>query len=174
MGYIPQVFTCVYGCWLCRLVVLAVTARRLLVGGTREASASSAVWSDHSGPYPYVFARESLFHTWAYARYLIFSLPLLLILMAEGIDWLARHVWMRKGAAVVAWGLTAIIVFVLGTLGSRAVSRQETMAVCPRSQVSAYANAEKRCDRRGMEHWVHTLAVLRTPRRSHYAARQIR
>jgi hypothetical protein len=48
--------------------------------------------------------------SWAYARYLIFSLPLLLILMAEGIDWLAIHVWMGKDAAVVAWGLTAIVV----------------------------------------------------------------
>ena len=47
---------CVYGCWLRGLVVRAVTARRLLVGGKREASASSAVGSDHSGPYPYVFA----------------------------------------------------------------------------------------------------------------------
>jgi hypothetical protein len=49
--------------------------------------------------------------SWAYARYLIFSLPLLLILIAEGIDWLAIHVWMGKGAPVVAWGLTAIVVF---------------------------------------------------------------
>jgi hypothetical protein len=45
----------------------------------------------------------------ASARYLIFSLPLLLILIAEGIDWLARHVWVR-GAAIVAWSLTALIV----------------------------------------------------------------
>ena len=43
-------------------------------------------------------------------RYLIFLLPLLLILLAEGIDWLARHVRMRRGAAVAAWGLTALIV----------------------------------------------------------------
>jgi hypothetical protein len=48
--------------------------------------------------------------SWAYARYLIFSLPLLLILIAEGIDWLAIHVWMGRGTAVVAWGLTAIVV----------------------------------------------------------------
>jgi uncharacterized membrane protein len=43
-------------------------------------------------------------------RYLIFSVPLLLILLAEGIDWLARHVRMRRGAAVTAWGLTTLIV----------------------------------------------------------------
>ena len=48
-------------------------------------------------------------NTSAYARYLICSLPLLLILMAEGIDWLARNVW-NGGAAIVAWGLTALIV----------------------------------------------------------------
>ena len=45
-----------------------------------------------------------------YARFLVFSLPLLLILMAEGIDWLARHVWVRGGPAVVAWCLTTVIV----------------------------------------------------------------
>ena len=44
------------------------------------------------------------------SRYLIFSLPLLLILLAEGIDWLARHVRMRRGAAVIAWGLATLIV----------------------------------------------------------------
>ena len=53
--------------------------------------------------------KGSLFNTSAFARYLIFSLPLLLILMAEGIDWLARSVWQR-GAAIAAWGLTALIV----------------------------------------------------------------
>jgi hypothetical protein len=46
--------------------------------------------------------------TSAYARYLIFSLPLLLILIAEGIDWFARHLWVR-GATIVAWSLTAIM-----------------------------------------------------------------
>ena len=48
--------------------------------------------------------------TTAFARYLICALPLLLILIAEGIDWLARHVWIRGGAAVVAWCLTTLIV----------------------------------------------------------------
>lgn len=43
-------------------------------------------------------------------RYLIFSVPLLLIVLAEGIDWLARHVRIRRGTAVTAWGLTALIV----------------------------------------------------------------
>jgi hypothetical protein len=43
-------------------------------------------------------------------RYLIFSLPLLLIVLAEGIDWLARHIQIRRGAAAIAWGLTALVV----------------------------------------------------------------
>jgi uncharacterized membrane protein len=46
----------------------------------------------------------------AAARYLIFSLPLLLILMSEGIDWLANHVRIRANAAIAAWGLTALAV----------------------------------------------------------------
>jgi hypothetical protein len=46
----------------------------------------------------------------AYARFLISSVPLLLILVAEGIDWLTRHVPMRRDAALPAWGLTAVIV----------------------------------------------------------------
>jgi hypothetical protein len=46
----------------------------------------------------------------AAARYLIFSLPLLLIFMAEGIDWLARHVRTSVGNGRAAWGITALIV----------------------------------------------------------------
>jgi hypothetical protein len=45
-----------------------------------------------------------------FARIQISSLPLLLILMAEGIDWLARHVRIRGGAAITAWGITALVV----------------------------------------------------------------
>jgi hypothetical protein len=45
----------------------------------------------------------------AFARYLIFSLPLLLILIAEGIDWVATHIRVRW-AAIAAWGLTVLIV----------------------------------------------------------------
>ena len=44
-----------------------------------------------------------------YARYLIFSLPLLLILIAEGVDWITRHIRVRW-AAIAAWGLTVLIV----------------------------------------------------------------
>jgi hypothetical protein len=48
-------------------------------------------------------------HTYDSARYLICSLPLLLIVMAAGIDGLARVVWQR-GPAIVAWGMTALTV----------------------------------------------------------------
>jgi len=44
-----------------------------------------------------------------FARYLIFSLPLLLILIAEGVDWITRNIRVRW-AAIAAWGLTVLIV----------------------------------------------------------------
>ena len=44
-----------------------------------------------------------------HARYLIFSLPLLLILIAEGVDWITRHIRVQW-AAIAAWGLTVLIV----------------------------------------------------------------
>lgn len=51
-------------------------------------------------------------YPWAYARFLIFSLPLLLILLAEAVDWLATHSSVRRPAAVAvtAWALAALIV----------------------------------------------------------------
>ena len=164
----------VHGCWLrapcCPLLLLLAGCWSACA---REASASSAVWSDHSGPDPYVFAGVSV-HTSAYARYLISSLPLLLILIAEGIDWLARHVRMRRGAAVAAWGLTALIVLCWTPYRPAQFLVQETMAVCPGGQVSAYAYAEKRCHCCGMGRRIHIGAVLRRCRRSYHAARQLR
>ena len=44
-----------------------------------------------------------------FARYLIFSLPLLLILIAEGIDWITRQIRIRR-TAIAAWALTLVIV----------------------------------------------------------------
>ena len=44
-----------------------------------------------------------------FARYLIFSLPLLLIIIAEGLDWITRHIRLRW-AAIAAWCLTLLIV----------------------------------------------------------------
>jgi hypothetical protein len=45
----------------------------------------------------------------AFARYLIFALPLLLILMAEGIDWSARHIGLSRGTTVTTWVVTALV-----------------------------------------------------------------
>src|SRR5258705_457645 len=73
----------------------------------------SGVIADRSKPFGYqklsLGVQDSV-DSGAAARYLIFSLPLLLIFMAEGIDWLARHVRIPAGAAMAAWGLTALIV----------------------------------------------------------------
>ncbi len=44
-----------------------------------------------------------------FARYLIFSLPLLLIIIAEGVDWITRHIRV-PWAAIATWGLTVLIV----------------------------------------------------------------
>lgn len=109
MAYLPQVFTTYmgvgYAAWLSVLLLLA------------------GCWSaarEHRGllllcgaiiltPILMSFQGISV-HTSAFARYLICSLPLLLMLMAAGIDWLARRVRIRRGAVIAAWGLTAIIV----------------------------------------------------------------
>ena len=107
MGYMPQVFRFYmgvgYGALLSVLLLLAgcwsaVRERRALL------LLCGAVIL---GPVLMSLQGVSV-HSGDYARYLIFSLPLLLILMAAGIDWLARHVWMR-GAPITAWGLTGII-----------------------------------------------------------------
>ena len=44
-----------------------------------------------------------------YARYLIFSLPLLLIIIAEGVNWITRQIRIRW-SAIAAWGLTLLII----------------------------------------------------------------
>ena len=151
---------CVYGCWLRGLVVLAVTARRLLVGDTREASASSAVWSDHSGPYPYVPA-GGLCSSCGLRPLSNFFSALASDLNGRGHRLACKTRLDAERRRCRSLGSDGTNCFRLDTLGSRAVSRQERMAVCPSGQVSAHANAEKRRDRRGMEHWVLTLAILR-------------
>jgi hypothetical protein len=109
MGYIPQVFTAFMGVGYAALLSVL-----LLLAGSwsaiREKRALLLLWGAIIlGPILMSLQGVSV-PSWAYARYLIFSLPLLLVLIAEGIDWLATHVWMGRGAAVVAWGLTAIVV----------------------------------------------------------------
>ena len=52
-------------------------------------------------------------YPWGYARFLIFSLPLLLILLAEGISWFATRISVRRPitAPVISWSLAALVVF---------------------------------------------------------------
>jgi hypothetical protein len=108
MGYLPQLFTSYVGAgYLAFLVAL------LLLAG---------VWSGTQAKRPLLLlclgiilgpvlmSLQGVSVSPAEPRYLIFSLPLLLILLAEGIDWLAGHIRMQRGAAVTAWGLTALIV----------------------------------------------------------------
>ena len=109
MAYIPQVFTTYMGVgyvtWLSVFLLLvgcwsAIREKRalLLLCGAIILT-------------PILMSLQGVsVNTSAFARYLICSLPLLLILMAEGIDWLARHVWIRGGAIVVASCLTMLIV----------------------------------------------------------------
>jgi len=108
MGYLPLLFSLYIGAGY-----LAFVVAPLLLAG---------VWSGTQAQRPLLFlclaiilgpVLMSLQGVSVYPnepRYLIFSLPLLLILLAEGIDWLARHVRIRQGAAATAWGLTALIV----------------------------------------------------------------
>jgi hypothetical protein len=108
MGYLPRVFTTYmgvgYAVWLSvPLLLLACwsaarekRALLLLCGAIVLGPILMSLQGVSVGP-------------WPYARYLIFSLPWLLILMAEGIDWLARRVRIRGGAPIAAWGLTVII-----------------------------------------------------------------
>ena len=109
MGYLPQVFTTYMGAGYA-----AFLSALLLLAGSWSAAREKRALLVVSGAIilgPVLMSLQGVsVQTWAYARYLIFSLPLLLILMSEGIDWLAKHVPMRKGAAVAAWGLTAMIV----------------------------------------------------------------
>jgi hypothetical protein len=108
MGYLPQVFTTYmgvgYAAWLSALL--------LLVGcwsAARDKRALLLLWGAIILA-PILMSLQGVsVNTSAYARYLICSLPLLLILMAEGIDWLARSIWQR-GTAIAAWALAALIV----------------------------------------------------------------
>lgn len=108
MGYLPELFS-----WYMGAGYLAFIVAPLLLAG---------VWSGTQAKRPILLlclgiilgpVLMSLQGVSIYPnepRYLIFFLPLLLILLAEGIDWFARHIRIRRGAAAIAWGLTALIV----------------------------------------------------------------
>ena len=108
IGYIPRVFVMYMGnSYAAFLAVLLLSA---------------GCWSAARDKYPLLLLCGAIFvgpilmslqgiaiDPGGYARYLIFSLPLLLILIAEGIDWIARHIRARW-AAIAAWGLAVLIV----------------------------------------------------------------
>ncbi|MGC1322135.1 MAG: hypothetical protein WA849_08135, partial [Candidatus Udaeobacter sp.] len=110
MAYIPQVFIAFMGVGYAALLSVL-----LLLAGSWSAVREKRALLLLCGAIilgPVLMSLQGVsVPSWAYARYLIFCLPLLLILIAEGIDWLAMHIWMGKGAAVAAWALTAIVVF---------------------------------------------------------------
>jgi len=110
MGYLPQVFTTYmgagYATWLSVL---------LLVAGCWSAARGKFALLLLCGAIilgPVLMSLQGVaVQSSTFARYLIFALPLLLILIAEGIDWLARHIRMPRVAAVAASGVTALVIF---------------------------------------------------------------
>jgi hypothetical protein len=111
LGYLPQVFAIYmsmgvgYATYLCALLLLvglwsAVREKKQLLLLCAAIMLAPVIMS----------LQGVSLHPSDSARYLIFSLPWLLILMAEGINWLAHHVRIRRGAAIVAWILTTITV----------------------------------------------------------------
>ena len=161
MGYIPQVFATYMGVGYAGYVVRAVAAGRR-VGRRCERSERFFCCVERSFWAPILMSLQGVsVNTSAYARYLIFSLPLLLILIAEGIDWLARTC-MARGAAIAAWGLTAIIVLCWTPLVHAQFLAKEQW---PYARVAKFLHTQMQKNDvivAGWTHWVHTLAILRT------------
>jgi hypothetical protein len=110
MAYLPQVLTAYMGAGY-----RAFLSGLLLLAGSWSAVREKRALLLLSGAIilgPVLMSLQGVaVQSSASARYLISSLPLLLILMAEGIDWFARHMPKPRVAAPgAAWGLTAIIV----------------------------------------------------------------
>ena len=107
LGYLPRVFTMSWVIVTRRFCLFYCSPRA--VGRQYEASnrffccAARSLWARFSCPC------KELLSILGCARYLIFSLPLLLIIIAEGVDWITRHIRVRW-AAIAAWGLTVLIV----------------------------------------------------------------
>jgi hypothetical protein len=109
MAYLPQVFAVYVGAGYSALL----SGLLLLAGGwsaVREKRGLLVL----CGPIilgPILMSLQGVsVQSSAFARYLIFALPLLLILMAEGIDWFARHIRISRVATVGAWVVTALVV----------------------------------------------------------------
>jgi hypothetical protein len=115
LAYLPQLFTWYTGSAGYFAFLIAVL---LLIGvwsATQEQRQLLLLCAALVLP-PVLMALQGVSHyPWAYARFFIFSVPLLLILMAEGIDWLARHVPVQRGVALAAWGLTALVLLCWAT-----------------------------------------------------------
>jgi hypothetical protein len=108
MGYLPQIFT-----WYMGFGYAASLSALVLLAGSWSAAREKRGLLLLCGAIilgPVLMSLQGVSVVLGdRARYLVFSLPLLLILMAEGIDWLVRQVRIRKSAAVAAWGLTAVL-----------------------------------------------------------------
>lgn len=106
LGYVPEVFATYFG----HGFALFLPAGLLLAGvwsATQERKALLPLLLI-AGLSPVLVSLKGVSHfPWAYARFQIYCVPLLLILMAEGIRWLAARGPARAPALVMAWGLTA-------------------------------------------------------------------
>jgi hypothetical protein len=108
MGYIPQVFTMYMGnSYAAFLSVLLLAAGCWSAARARQPVL--LLWGAIIVG-PILMSLQGVeVDAGAFARYVIFSLPLLLIFIAEGVDWVATHIRVRW-AAIAAWGLTLLIV----------------------------------------------------------------
>jgi uncharacterized membrane protein len=109
MGYLPQVFAVYmgggYGIFLSGLLLLAGSW-----SAVREKRALLLLCGAIiMGPILMSLQGVSV-QSSAVARYLIFALPWILILMAEGIDWFGRHFRILKAGTVAVWTVTALVV----------------------------------------------------------------
>ena len=108
MGYLPELFSSYMGAGYLAFVVALLLLAGVWSGTQAQRPLLLLCLAIILGPV--IMSLQGVSVSPSEPRFLIFSLPLLLILLAEGIDWLARHVRMRRGAAATAWCLTALIV----------------------------------------------------------------
>jgi uncharacterized membrane protein len=101
MGYLPQLFSTYMGAGYFAFVVALLLLAGIWSGTQVQRPLLLLCLAIILGPV--LMSLQGVSVSPNEPRYLIFSVPLLLILLAEGIDWLARHVRMRRGAAVTAW-----------------------------------------------------------------------
>jgi hypothetical protein len=142
IGYLPQLLA-----WYMGFGYAAVLSALLLLLGTwsaiREKRLLLLLWGAITlGPILMSLQGVSVEPS-DYARYLIFSLPLLLIMMAEGIDWLARHSRMRRSATVAAWSLMAVVVLCWAPYISQ---RFLIVRAVPWAQVAKFLHAQMQKD----------------------------